>query len=165
MLTALGAAAISAGIRKLPHNTAPGLCLWAAMAVACAQRTGLLGLALAAGCGLCTAYAGTLAQSAVLAVAMAAAVTAATPALSYAALAVALGTLGAALLAPGERGRCAAVFLAGCAAGALAAPDAAGALRLLGAAGAGGGALPGLPGQMAARGVPAAGPRPPPPKA
>ena len=137
VLTALGAAAISAGIRKLPHNTAPGLCLWAAMAVACAQRTGLLGLALAAGCGLCTAYAGTLAQSAVLAVAMAAAVTAATPALSYAALAVALGTLGAALLAPGERGRCAAVFLAGCAAGALAAPDAAGALRLLGAAGAG----------------------------
>lgn len=129
LATAVLAAGFGAAIRLLPHSKPRGLCLWLAMAAACAQRLMPLlgggfapGLALAAGTGLCTAFGGSLEQSAVLAVAMAAAVTAATPALSYAALAVALGTLGAAVLANGDRRRCVAVFAAGCAVGALAAP-------------------------------------------
>ncbi len=143
LATAVLAAGFGAAIRLLPHSKPRGLCLWLAMAAACAQRLMPLlgggfapGLALAAGTGLCTAFGGSLEQSAVLAVAMAAAVTAATPALSYAALAVALGTLGAAVLANGDRRRCVAVFAAGCAVGALA-----------------GGGFSGLPGLPAAGGV------------
>lgn len=137
LATALMGAGFGAAIHALPHNKPRGLCLWLAMAAACAQRLMPLlgggfapGLALAACTGLCTAFAGSLEQSAVLAVAMAAAVTAASPTLCYAALAVALGTLGAAVLANGERWRCAGIFALGCAVGALAAPTPAGALWL-----------------------------------
>ena len=139
--TALLAAGFGAAIHALSPHKPRGLCLWLAMAAACAQRLMPLlgggfapGLALAAGAGLCTAFAGSLEQSAVLAVAMAAAVTAAAPDLCYAALAVALGTLGAALLANGERWRCVGVFALGCGVGALAAPTPAGALWLCGSA-------------------------------
>ena len=48
------------------------------------------GLALAAGAGLCAAIGGTLEQTAVLSIALAAAITASGPTLAYAALAVAL---------------------------------------------------------------------------
>lgn len=144
LATALLAAGFGAAIHALPHSKPRGLCLWLAMAAVCAQRlTPLLGggfapgLMLAAGAGLCTAFAGSLEQSAVLAVAMAAAVTAAASTLSYAALAVALGTLGAAVLANGERWRCAGIFALGCGVGALAAPTPAGALWLCVSAGAG----------------------------
>ncbi len=68
--------------------------------------------------------AGTLEQTAVLSIALAAAITASGPTLAFAALAVALGSLAAACLCPGERWRCAGVFAAGCTVGALAAPDA-----------------------------------------
>ena len=51
------------------------------------------GLALAAGAGLCAAIGGTLEQTAVLSIALAAAITASGPTLAYAALAVALGSL------------------------------------------------------------------------
>lgn len=139
--TAVLAAGFGAAVRRLSPHKPRGLCLWLAMAAACAQRLMPLlgggfapGLALAAGAGLCTAFAGSLEQSAVLAVAMAAAVTAASPALCYAALAVALGTLGAAVLANGERWRCVGVFALGCGVGALAAPSPAGALWLCGSA-------------------------------
>lgn len=141
LATAVLAAGFGAGIRALSPDKPRGLCLWLAMAAACAQRLMPLlgggfapGLALAAGAGLCTAFAGSLEQSAVLAVAMAAAVTAASPELCYAALAVALGTLGAAVLANGERWRCVGVFALGCGVGALAAPTTAGALWLCGSA-------------------------------
>lgn len=135
--TAVLAAGFGAAIHALPHSKPRGLCLWLSMAAACAQRLMPLlgggfapGLVLAAGTGLCTAFAGSLEQSAVLAVAMAAAVTAASPELSYAALAVALGTLGAAVLANGESWRCVGVFALGCGVGALASPTPAGALWL-----------------------------------
>lgn len=137
LATAVLAAGFATAIRLFPLGKPRGICLWLAMAAACAQRLMPLlgggfapGLALAAGAGLCTAFAGSLEQSAVLAVAMAAAVTAASPDLSYAALAVALGTLGAAVLANGERWRCVGVFALGCGIGALAAPSPAGALWL-----------------------------------
>ena len=65
------------------------------------------------------------------------ALTAAAPALCFAALAVAAGGLGAAVFCPGERRSGAAVFAAGCALGALAAPNLTGVLTLGLAAGAG----------------------------
>ena len=67
------------------------------------------GLALAAGAGLCAAMAGTLEQTAVLSIALAVAITASGPALAFAALAVALGSLAAACLCPGSW-RCAGVL-------------------------------------------------------
>lgn len=137
--TAVLAAGLGRAIRALTAEKPQGLCLWLALLAACTQRLATAwlapGLLLAAAAGLCAAYAGTLQQSAVLSLALAAALTAASPALCYAALAVALGTLGAAVLCPGERWRCAGVFLAGCVLGALAAPDAAALLPLATAAG------------------------------
>ena len=62
------------------------------------------------------------------------------------ALAVALGSLAAACLYPGERLRCAGVFAAGCVLGALAAPDAAGVLPLFVAGAVGLGAALAVPG-------------------
>ena len=132
--TVLLAAALGWGFVHFPAREPRGACLWLAVGVACLQRfaAGPLapGLAVAAAAGLCAALAGTLAQAAVLSIAVAAALTAASPSLCYAALAVALGSLAAACLFPGERWRCTGVFAAGCAAGALAAPDAAGVLPL-----------------------------------
>ena len=82
-----------------------------------------------------------------LSIALAAALTAASPQLCYAALSVALGSLGAACLFPGERWRCAGVFVAGCTVGALAAPDAAGVLPLAAGGGVGLCAAVALPGE------------------
>ena len=132
--TALLAAGFGWAFLHFPLREPRGACLWLAVGVACLQRSAAgpwaPGLALAAAAGLCAAIAGTLEQTAVLSIALAAALTAASPSLCYAALAVALGSLGAACLFPGERWRCAGVFLAGCTVGALAAPDAAGVLPL-----------------------------------
>ncbi|MGN0984366.1 MAG: SpoIIE family protein phosphatase [Gemmiger sp.] len=137
--SALLAAGVGWAIRRLPAEKPQGVCLWLALLAACGQRFSTVflapGLLLAAAAGLCAAYAGTLEQSAVFSLAMAAALTAASPALCYASLAVALGTLGAAVLCPGERWRCAGIFAAGCALGALAAPDTGGLLLLAVAAG------------------------------
>ena len=75
------------------------------------------------GAGLCAAIGGTLEQTAVLSIALAAAITASGPTLAYAALAVALGSLAASCLCPGagplRRGVCGGLHR-----GALAAPDA-----------------------------------------
>ena len=127
LCTAVLAAGFGQAIHTLPTDKPRGACLWLAMLAACAQRLALPwfapGLALAALAGLCAAFAASLEQSAVLAVALAAAVTAASPDLSFAALAVALGTLGAAAFYPGERWRCAGVFALGCGLGVLASPS------------------------------------------
>ena len=132
--TALLAAGSAWLMRRFPYREPRGLCLWLAIAAACLQRCarGPLapGLAVAAAAGLCAAFAGTLEETAVVSITLAAAITAASPNLCYAALAVALGSLAAACLYPGERLRCAGVFAAGCVLGALAAPDAAGVLPL-----------------------------------
>ena len=124
--TAVLAAGLGLAIHAFPTDKPRGACLWLAMLTACAQRLTVggfaPGLALAAAGGLCAAYAGSLEQSAVLAVALAAALTAATPGLAYGALAVALGTLGAAAFCAGRRWSCAGVFVLGCGLGALAAP-------------------------------------------
>lgn len=76
---------------------------------------------------------------------LAAAITASGPALAFAALAVALGSLAAACLCPGERWRCAGVFAVGCTVGALAAPDAVHAVPLAVSAGVGMAAAMALP--------------------
>lgn len=135
LVTAVLGIGFGLALHALPAARGRGACLWLAVLVACLQRfTGAVaapGLAVAAFVGLCTACAGTLEQTAVLNIALSAAIAAATPGLSYAALAVALGSLGAACLYPGERLRCAGVFAAGCGVGALAAPSAAAALPLL----------------------------------
>lgn len=132
---------VGLGIHKLHIGTPRGACLWAAMAAACLQRAALPGfapgLAGAAFCILCCACAGSLEHTAVLALVLAMALTAAAPALCFAALAVAAGGLGTAVFCPGERRSGAAVFAAGCALGALAAPSLTGVLTLGLAAGAG----------------------------
>ena len=132
---------VGLGIHKLHIGTPRGACLWAAMAAACLQRAALPGfapgLAGAAFCILCCACAGNLEHTAVLALVLAMALTAAAPALCFAALAVAAGGLGTAVFCPGERRSGAAVFAAGCALGALAAPNLTGVLTLGLAAGAG----------------------------
>ena len=129
-----------------------GLCLWLAVGTACLQRCAVgplaPGLALSAAAGLCAALAGSLEQTAVLSVAAAAALTAADPAQSFAALAVAMGSLAAACLCPGERARCVGVFAVGCAAGALAAPDAAAVLPLVVSGGLGAAAAAAIPGSL-----------------
>ena len=149
--TALLAAGLGWAFVHFPWREPRGACLWLAVGVACLQRCALgplaPGLALAAAAGLCAAVAGTLEQTAVLSIALAAAITAASPSLSFAALAVALGSLGAACLFPGERWRCAGVFAAGCTVGALAAPTAAGVLPLVTGAGLGMTAALALPGE------------------
>ena len=132
---------VGLGIHKLHIGTPRGACLWAAMAAACLQRAALPGfapgLAGAAFCILCCACAGSLGHTAVLALVLAMALTAAAPALCFAALAVAAGGLWTAVFCPGERRSGAAVFAAGCALGALAAPNLTGVLTLGLAAGAG----------------------------
>ena len=148
--TALLAAGSAWLMRRFPYREPRGLCLWLAIAAACLQRCarGPLapGLAVAATAGLCAAFAGTLEETAVVSITLAAAITAASPNLCYAALAVALGSLAAACLYPGERLRCAGVFAAGCVLGALAAPDAAGVLPLFVAGAVGLGAALAVPG-------------------
>ena len=138
-LRVAGTAALACGfgwaLRILPAGQPRSFCLWLVMAAACLQRFAAGGFApglfAAAAVGLCAAYAGSLEQTAVLCVALTAALAAATPSQCFAALAAALGSLGAALLCPGERLRCAGVFVCGCVLGGLAAPDTAGLLALL----------------------------------
>lgn len=124
--TAVLAGGLGLAVQAFPAEKPRGACLWLAMLTACAQRLAVggfaPGLTLAAAGGLCAAYAGSLEQSAVLSVALAAALTAATPDLAYGALAAALGTLGASTLCAGRRWSCAGVFALGCGLGALAAP-------------------------------------------
>lgn len=150
--TALLAAVFGWAFAHFPAREPRGVCLWLAVATACLQRCAVgplaPGLALAAGAGLCAAIGGTLEQTAVLSIALAAAITASGPTLAYAALAVALGSLAASCLCPGERGRCAGVFAAGCTAGALAAPDAASVLPLAVSAGVGVVAALAVPGSV-----------------
>ena len=150
--TALLAAGFGWAFAHFPAREPRGVCLWLAVATACLGRCALgplaPGLALAAGAALCAAIGGTLEQTAVLSIALAAAITASGPTLAFAALAVALGALAAACLCPGERGRCAGVFAAGCTVGALAAPDAASALPLAVSAGAGIAAAMAVPGSV-----------------
>ena len=145
--TALLAAGFGWAFVQFPPQQARGACLLLAVGVACLQRFAAgpwaPGLALAAAAGLCAAIAGTLEQTAVLSIAFAAA----RPGLCYAALAVALGSLAASCLYPGERWRCAGVFTAGCTLGALAAPDAAGVLPLAAGAGLGACVALALPGE------------------
>lgn len=133
-VTAALALVCGAGIARLPIHKTQGAALWLAMAAACLQRFALPGLApglvLAASVGLCAASAGTLEQSTVLCIALAAGVAAASPELCSAALAVALGTLCAACFGTGERWRCIGAFLLGGMAGALALPTPAAALPL-----------------------------------
>ena len=159
--TALLAAGFGWAFVQFPPQQARGACLLLAVGVACLQRFAAgpwaPGLALAAAAGLCAAIAGTLEQTAVLSIAFAAALTAASPGLCHAALAVALGSLAASCLYPGERWRCAGVFTAGCTLGALAAPDAAGVLPLAAGAGLGACVALALPGEWLAGGVPGAG--------
>lgn len=139
--TAVLAAGLGYAIRQMPVSKPRGACLWSAMTAACLQRLALPGfapgLAAASFAVLCCACAGSLEQTAVLCIALAAAITAASPTLCFAALAVAMGGLAASLLCPGERGRSAGVFAAGCVLGALAAPDWTGVLTLALAAGCG----------------------------
>ena len=148
--TALLAAGLGCAFAHFPAREPRGVCLWLAAVTACLQRCAVgplaPGLALAAGAGLCAAIGGTLEQTAVLSIALAAAITASGPTLAFAALAVAMGSLAAACLCPGERWRCAGVFTAGCTVGALAAPDAAGALPLAVSAGVGIAAAMAVPG-------------------
>ena len=150
--TALLAAVFGWAFAHFPAREPRGVCLWLAVVTACLQRCAVgplaPGLALAAGAGLCAAIGGTLEQTAVLSIALAAAITASGPTLAYAALAVALGSLAASCLCPGERGRCAGVFAAGCTAGALAAPDAVSVLPLAVSAGVGVVAALAVPGSV-----------------
>ena len=103
--TALLAAVFGWAFAHFPAREPRGVCLWLAVATACLQRCAVgplaPGLALAAGAGLCAAIGGTLEQTAVLSIALAAAITASGPTLAYAALAVALGSLAASCLCPG----------------------------------------------------------------
>lgn len=106
--TALLAAVFGWAFAHFPAREPRGVCLWLAVATACLQRCAVgplaPGLALAAGAGLCAAIGGTLEQTAVLSIALAAAITASGPTLAYAALAVALGSLAASCLCPGGPG-------------------------------------------------------------
>ena len=88
--TALLAAVFGWAFAHFSAREPRGVCLWLAVATACLQRCAVgplaPGLALAAGAGLCAAIGGTLEQTAVLSIALAAAITAASPNLCYAAL-------------------------------------------------------------------------------
>ena len=90
--TALLAAGSAWLMRRFPYREPRGLCLWLAIAAACLQRCarGPLapGLAVAAAAGLCAAFAGTLEETAVVSITLAAAITASGPTLAFAALAV-----------------------------------------------------------------------------
>lgn len=153
--TALLAAGLGWAFASFPVREPRGVCLWLAVGAACLQRfaVGPLapGLALASAAGLCAAIGGTLEQTAVLSIALAAALTAAGPERAFAALAVAMGSLAASCLCPGERGRCAGVFAVGCTLGALAAPDAVSVVPLAVSAGVGVTAALALPGSVMRR--------------
>lgn len=153
--TALLAAGLGWAFASFPVREPRGVCLWLAVGAACLQRCAVgplaPGLALASAAGLCAAIGGTLEQTAVLSIALAAAITASGPTLAYAALAVALGSLAASCLCPGERGRCAGVFAVGCTLGALAAPDAVSVVPLAVSAGVGVTAALALPGSVMRR--------------
>ena len=150
--TALLAAGLGWAFASFPVREPRGVCLWLAVGAACLQRCAVgplaPGLVLASAAGLCAAIGGTLEQTAVLSIALAAALTAAGPERAFAALAVAMGSLAASCLCPGERGRCAGVFAAGCTAGALAAPDAVSVLPLAVSAGVGVVAALAVPGSV-----------------
>ena len=153
--TALMAAGLGWAFASFPVREPRGVCLWLAVGAACLQRCAVgplaPGLALASAAGLCAAIGGTLEQTAVLSIALAAALTAAGPERAFAALAVAMGSLAASCLCPGERGRCAGVFAVGCTLGALAAPDAVSVVPLAVSAGVGVTAALALPGSVMRR--------------
>ncbi|MCI6786127.1 MAG: SpoIIE family protein phosphatase [Oscillospiraceae bacterium] len=153
--TALLAAGLGWAFASFPVREPRGVCLWLAVGAACLQRCAVgplaPGLALASAAGLCAAIGGTLEQTAVLSIALAAALTAAGPERAFAALAVAMGSLAASCLCPGERGRCAGVFAVGCTLGALAAPDAVSVVPLAVSAGVGVTAALALPGSVMRR--------------
>lgn len=153
--TALLAAGLGWAFASFPVREPRGVCLWLAVGAACLQRCAVgplaPGLALASAAGLCAAIGGTLEQTAVLSIALAAALTAAGPERAFAALAVAMGSLAASCLCPGERGRCAGVFAVGCTLGALAAPDAVSVVPLTVSAGVGVTAALALPGSVMRR--------------
>ena len=153
--TALLAAGLGWAFAFFPVREPRGVCLWLAVGAACLQRCAVgplaPGLVLASAAGLCAAIGGTLEQTAVLSIALAAALTAAGPERAFAALAVAMGSLAASCLCPGERGRCAGVFAVGCTLGALAAPDAVSVVPLAVSAGVGVTAALALPGSVMRR--------------
>lgn len=153
--TALMAAGLGWAFASFPVREPRGVCLWLAVGAACLQRCAVgplaPGLVLASAAGLCAAIGGTLEQTAVLSIALAAALTAAGPERAFAALAVAMGSLAASCLCPGERGRCAGVFAVGCTLGALAAPDAVSVVPLAVSAGVGVTAALALPGSVMRR--------------
>ena len=153
--TALLAAGLGWAFASFPVREPRGVCLWLAVGAACLQRCAVgplaPGLALASAAGLCAAIGGTLEQTAVLSIALAAALTASGPERAFAALAVAMGSLAASCLCPGERGRCAGVFAVGCTLGALAAPDAVSVVPLAVSAGVGVTAALALPGSVMRR--------------
>lgn len=153
--TALLAAGLGWAFASFPLREPRGVCLWLAVGAACLQRCAVgplaPGLVLASAAGLCAAIGGTLEQTAVLSIALAAALTAAGPERAFAALAVAMGSLAASCLCPGERGRCAGVFAVGCTLGALAAPDAVSVVPLAVSAGVGVTAALALPGSVMRR--------------
>ena len=153
--TALLAAGLGWAFASFPVREPRGVCLWLAVGAACLQRCAVgplaPGLALASAAGLCAAIGGTLEQTAVLSIALAAALTAAGPERAFAALAVAMGSLAASCFCPGERGRCAGVFAVGCTLGALAAPDAVSVVPLAVSAGVGVTAALALPGSVMRR--------------
>lgn len=153
--TALLAAGLGWAFASFPVREPRGVCLWLAVGAACLQRCAVgplaPGLALASAAGLCAAIGGTLEQTAVLSIALAAALTAAGPERAFAALAVAMGSLAASCLCPGERGRCAGVFAVACTLGALAAPDAVSVVPLAVSAGVGVTAALALPGSVMRR--------------
>ena len=153
--TALLAAGLGWAFASFPVREPRGVCLWLAVGAACLQRCAVgplaPGLVLASAAGLCAAIGGTLEQTAVLSIALAAALTAAGPERAFAALAVAMGSLAASCLCPGERGRCAGVFAVGCTLGSLAAPDAVSVVPLAVSAGVGVTAALALPGSVMRR--------------
>ena len=153
--TALLAAGLGWAFASFPVREPRGVCLWLAVGAACLQRCAVgplaPGLVLASAAGLCAAIGGTLEQTAVLSIALAAALTAVGPERAFAALAVAMGSLAASCLCPGERGRCAGVFAVGCTLGALAAPDAVSVVPLAVSAGVGVTAALALPGSVMRR--------------
>ena len=153
--TALLAAGLGWAFASFPVREPRGVCLWLAVGAACLQRCAVgplaPGLVLASAAGLCAAIGGTLEQTAVLSIALAAALTASGPERAFAALAVAMGSLAASCLCPGERGRCAGVFAVGCTLGALAAPDAVSVVPLAVSAGVGVTAALALPGSVMRR--------------
>lgn len=153
LAAALGAA-LGAGARG-PAGRKGALLAALGCAVACLQRFGAgmfqPGLVLFGVTGLALAGRGRVRDTAVLSVALATAMMAASPELCYAGLGVAAGCVLAALYAPGEALGGAALFLAGCLPGVLAAPNALSALRFLGSVAAAEALVRLLPARLLAR--------------